>query len=102
MDVEMPYILVLRLARRQWTQCRAAEERHFDVFRKGVHAEKPALSVEAVERRVPLNGLLNTRNLLLDDRVESMRNVTFPPWKRGDVRLDRRITFSLRDLRVAA
>jgi hypothetical protein len=33
-DVEIPHVLVLGLARRERTQRNAAEESHFDVFRK--------------------------------------------------------------------
>src|SRR4051794_39076339 len=53
------------------SQRRAFEEGHFDVIRKRMEAEEPALSVDAIERRVPFDGLAHAGNRAHDERVES-------------------------------
>src|ERR1700694_2466078 len=57
MDVEVAHFLVLGLAGGDRTERRAAEESHLDVLREAMEAEEPALALDAVKWRVPLDGL---------------------------------------------
>src|SRR5207247_11168465 len=56
-DVEVAHFLLLGLAGRDRTQRRAAEECHFDVLRDAMKAEEPALALDAIEGRAPLDRL---------------------------------------------
>src|SRR5919107_2727046 len=76
-DVQVARVLVLGRARRKRVQRRAPEERHFDVFREAVIAEEPALALDAIEGRVPLDGLAHAGNGALDERVEAAPDIAF-------------------------
>src|SRR3954447_8780836 len=59
-------------------QRRALEEGHFDVAREGMEADEPALALDAIEGRVPLDRLAHTRDCAHDERVEAAPDVAFP------------------------
>jgi hypothetical protein len=101
-DVEVAYVLVLGRRRRRRTQRRAAEESHFDVPREAMKAEHPALAVDAIEGRVPFDGLAHAGDGAHDERVEAAPDVAFPAWHGCDVGLHRQVAVGLRDLGVAA
>src|SRR5262249_53890009 len=94
--------LLLGLDRRQRAQRCAAEERHLDVLRDAVEAEEPALALDAVERRVPLDRFEQVGDRAHDDVVEAAPDVAFPARHGRDVGLYGGVAISLRDLRVAA
>src|SRR5262245_41589810 len=58
-DIEVTHVLLLRLSGREGPQRRAAHESHLDVLREAMDPEEPALVLEAVEGRVPLDGLVH-------------------------------------------
>ena len=64
--------------------------------------DEPALTVDAIERRVPFDGLVHARDCAYDECIEAATDVAFPAWYRGDERLRGRIAVASRDLRVAA
>jgi hypothetical protein len=71
-----------------------------------MEAEEPALSLdfspEAVQRRVPFDGLAHAGDGARDERVETAPDVAFPARHGGDVGLYGGVATGLRDLRVAA
>lgn len=67
-----------------------------------MNSEKPSLPFNAIERRVPFDGLARAGDGLHDDRIELATDVALPPWHRGDVGLHWRIAISLGDLWIAA
>src|SRR5919107_2467219 len=69
--VEVARVLVLGFAGREWSQRRAAEESHFDVLREAMEAEEPALPLDAIEGRVPLDCLAHVGHGAHDERVEA-------------------------------
>src|SRR5712691_4031282 len=78
MDVEVAHFLLLGLAGGDRTQRRAAKESHLDVFRDAVEAEEPALALDAVEGRVPLDRLVHAGDGAHDERVEAAADALFP------------------------
>jgi hypothetical protein len=64
--------------------------------------EKPALTLEAIERRVPSHGLSDIRHGAPDQRIETAPDVAFPARHGRDIGLHRGVAIALRDLRVAA
>src|SRR5262245_24502066 len=111
-DVVVAHVLVLGLAGGNRTQRCAAEEGHFDVLRKAMEAEEPALALDAIEGRVPLDCLAHARDSARDERVEAAPDVAFPAWasarsRASSTRFGRyvgphgSIAMTLRDLRVA-
>src|SRR5688572_3329603 len=56
-DVEVPHLLVFRLARRDRPQRRPAEESHLHVLREAMEVEEPPPPLDAIKRRVPPHGL---------------------------------------------
>src|SRR5262245_16545133 len=101
-DVEVAHFLLLGLAGWEGPQRRAAEERHFDVLREAMKVQEPALALDAIEGRVPLDGLAHVGDGAHDECVEAASDVAFPPRHGRDVALYRGIAVSFRDLRVAA
>jgi len=65
-------------------------------------AEEPALALDAIEGRVPFDGLAYAGDGAHDERVEAAPDVAFPAWHGRDVGLHRGVAVGLRDLRVAA
>src|SRR5262245_8745730 len=65
-------------------------------------AEEPALALDAIERRVPLDCLAHVGDRANNERVETAPDVAFPAWHDHDVGLHGGIAVGLRDLRVAA
>lgn len=101
-NVEIAHLLLCGLARRDRTQARPTEERNLDVLGEAVKSEKPALTLNAIEGRVPSHGLAYARHNARDERVETLPNVALPAGHRVDIRLHRGVAVGLRDLRVAA
>ena len=101
-DIEVAHFLLLRLAGRNRMQRRAAEECDLDVLREAMEAEEPALALDAVERRVPLDRLSHAGHGAHDERIEPAPDVAFPAGHGRDVGLHRGVAVGLRDLRVAA
>src|SRR4026208_1135547 len=64
--------------------------------------EEPALALDAIERRVPLDGLAPGGDGAGDERVDAAPDVAFPARHRRDVGLHGGVAVGLRDLRVAA
>jgi hypothetical protein len=56
-DIDVAHVLVLGLARGDRTERRTAEKGHLDVVREAMEVEEPALALDAVEWRVPSDGL---------------------------------------------
>src|SRR5262249_22225216 len=77
-DVEVTNFLLLGLPGGHGTQRLAAEESHLDVLREAMDAEEPALALDAVEGRVPLDGLGHVGDDSRDERVEAAPQVAFP------------------------
>ena len=67
-----------------------------------MEVEEPAPALDAIEGRVPLDGLAHAGGRAHDERVEAPPDIAFPTWHGRDVRLHRGIAVALRDLRVAA
>src|SRR4029450_6663888 len=65
-------------------------------------AEEPAVALDAVEGRVPLDGLAHIGDGADDERVEAAPDVAFPPRHRRDVGLHGSVAVGLCDLGVAA
>src|SRR5215218_1289857 len=65
-------------------------------------AEEPALTLDAIQRRVPFDRLAHARDGAHDERVEAAPDVAFPARHGRDVGLHGGIAVALRDLRVAA
>src|SRR5688572_3133453 len=86
-NVEVAYVLLLRLSGREWPQRRAAEEGHLDVLREAVDAEEPAAAIDAVERGVPFDRLARAGDGAHDQRVEPAPDVALPPRHGRNVRL---------------
>src|SRR5207244_11465976 len=63
---------------------------------------EPAVALDAIEGRVPLDGLARVGNGAHDERVEAAPDVAFPARHGRDVSLHRGVAVGLRDLRVAA
>src|SRR5690606_15377096 len=80
----------------------ATEKSDFDVFRKAMKAEKPALALDAIEGRVPFDCLVYTGNGARDHCIEPAADIALPARHRGDVRPYRRIAIGFCDLRIAA
>src|SRR5262249_19800470 len=74
-EVEVAHFLVLGLAGGKWTQRRAAEEGQFDVLRKAMKVEEPALTLDAIERRIPFDRLVHAGDDARDERVEAAPDV---------------------------
>src|SRR5262245_20966208 len=74
-NIEVAHFLLLGLARRDRTERRAEEERHLHILREAMKAEKPALALDSVERRVPFHRLVHVRNGARDQRVDAAPNV---------------------------
>src|SRR4029077_19919773 len=102
MNVEVARVLALGLTGRDRAQRPAAEESHFDVVGEGMEAEKPALALDSVERRVPFDGLAHAGDGAHDERVEAAPDVAFPTWHSRNVGLHGAVAVGLRDLRIAA
>src|SRR6185503_9729544 len=64
--------------------------------------EEPALALDAIEGRVPFDGLAHFGDGAHDQRVETAPDVALPARHARDVGLDGRVAVGLRDLRVAA
>src|SRR5262245_44593665 len=77
-DVEIAHFLVPGLAGWDSTERRAAEERQFDVLREAGKVEEPALPLDPIEGRVPLDGLAHAWGRAHDQRVEAAPDVAFP------------------------
>src|SRR5690606_40002524 len=100
--MDVARVRVLRTDRRERVEVGAAEEAHLDVPSEHVEAEKPALPLDSVERRVPLHRLAHAGHGLLDQPVELAPRLALPSRHRRDIGLHRRVTLALGDLRVAA
>src|SRR5260370_34333593 len=77
-DVEVASVLALGLAGGDSTQRRAAEESHLDVLRETVEAEEPALALDAIEGRVPLDCIVHAGDGAHDEHVEAAPRGGFP------------------------
>src|SRR5215208_4388559 len=64
--------------------------------------EEPALALNAIEGRVPLDGLADAGDGAHDERVEAAPDGSFPARHGRDVRLHGAVAVRLCDLRVAA
>src|SRR5439155_7358486 len=84
-DVEVAHFLLLGLTGGQRTQGGAAEEGHSDELREAMVVEKPALSLDAIEGRVPLDGFAHAGGGAHDERVEAAPDVTLPARHRREV-----------------
>src|SRR5690606_26374189 len=80
----------------------ATEKSDFDVFRKAMKAEKPALALDAIEGRVPFDCLVYTGNGARDHCIEPAPDLALPARHRSDVRPYRRIAIGFCNLRIAA
>src|SRR5438270_2358 len=100
-DVEAARVLARGFAGRYRTQRRAAEENQFDVVREAMDAEKPALALDSVKRRIPFDCLAHARDGARDERVEAAPDVALPSRHRPDIGLHGGVALTLRDLRVA-
>jgi hypothetical protein len=80
----------------------AAEEGDFDEFRISVHAQEPAVSRHAKQRRVPFDGFLHGGDSACDQRVKAARGGAFPARGCHDPSLNRRVPIAFGDLRIAA
>jgi hypothetical protein len=78
------------------TGCKSA------AVREAVKAEEPALALDAIEGRVPFDGLVHAGDGAHDERVEAAPDVAFPARHGRDVGLHGAVAVGLRDLRVAA
>ena len=67
-----------------------------------MEAEEPALALDAIEGRVPFDGLVHVGDGAHDERVEAAPDVAFPARHGRDVGLHGGVAVGLRDLRVAA
>src|SRR5437870_102655 len=67
-DVEVAHFFLLGLAGGDRTQRRAAEESHLDVLREAMDTEEPALTLDAIEGRVPLHGFVHAGDGAHDER----------------------------------
>ena len=67
-----------------------------------MNVEEPALALDAIEGRVPLDGLAHVGDGAHDERVEAAPDVAFPARYGRDVGLHRGVAVGLRDLGVAA
>src|SRR5712691_4213758 len=65
-------------------------------------AEEPALALDAIEGRVPLDCLAHTGDGAHDERVEAAPDIAFPARHGRDVGLHGGVAVGLRDLRIAA
>jgi hypothetical protein len=83
-------------------QGRATEKRHFHVLREAVITEELALSLDAMEGRVPFDSLAHAGDGADDELVEAAPDLLFPTRHGCDVGLHGRITLGLANLRVAA
>src|SRR5690606_20091990 len=101
-NVQIPHILLFRRARRHRIERRPAEERHLHVPSEAMKAEEPDVVLDAIERRVPFDGLAHARDCARDDLVEAASNVTFPAWHGRNVGLYGSVAVALGDLRIAA
>src|SRR5262245_47316635 len=101
-DVEVAYFLLLGLAGGERPQRRAAEETHLDVLVEAMKAEEPALALDTIEGRVPLDSLVHVGDRARDDGVEALPELAFPARHGRDVCLDGSVAVALRDLRIAA
>src|SRR5689334_14626058 len=102
MDVEIADFLVGGFAGWHGTQRRTAKERHLDVLREAVEVEEPAVSLDAIEGRVPFDGLVHAGDGAHDERVEMPTGVALPAGHRRDVGLHGGVAVALGDLWVAA
>src|SRR5258705_10510933 len=64
--------------------------------------EEPALALDAIEGRVPLDGLADAGDGAHDERVEAASDAAFPARHGGDVGLHGGVAVGLRALGVAA
>src|SRR5262245_5593727 len=102
MDVQVAYFLLLGLAGGERAQRSAAEEGHLDVLREAMNAEEPALAFDAIDGRVPFDGLVGAWNSARDERIEPTPHGALPARHGCDVSLHRGVAVTLCDLRVAA
>jgi len=65
-------------------------------------AQEPALALDSIERRVPLDSFAHVGDGAHDERIEAAPDVAFPPRHGGDISLHGSVAVGLRDLRVAA
>jgi hypothetical protein len=101
-DIEVANFFLFRLSGREWIQRRASEECHLNVLREAMEAEKPPLTFDTIERRVPLHCLSHTRHRPHDESVESAPDFVFPSGHGLDIFLHGSVTIGLRDLRITA
>ena len=87
---------------RERAQRRAVKECHFDILREAMEREKPSLSFNAVEGRVPPNRFLHFGHGAHDECVKDASDVVFPARHCRDVRLHRCVAVTLRNLWVSA
>jgi hypothetical protein len=73
-DIEVAHFLLLGLAGR--TQRRVAGESHLDVLCDAMDAEEPVLAFDAIERRVPLDCLVNVGDGAPDERFEGQPHLS--------------------------
>src|SRR5690606_16720196 len=77
-DIQVAHLRMLGLARRLRLQGSTAEEGDLDVLGEAMKAEKPAIFLDAIERRVPLDRLAHAGNRLFDQRIETAAHRTLP------------------------
>src|SRR5678815_449211 len=65
-------------------------------------AQEPALALDSIERRVPLDSFAHVGDGAHDERIETAPDVAFPPRHSGDIGPHGSGAVGLRDLRVAA
>src|SRR4051812_27007804 len=100
LDVD-PARLLAAAAGRNGSQRRAAEEGHLDVAGEDMERHEPAVTRDAIERRVPSHGLAYIGHVTHDKRVQPLADVAFPARHGGDVRPHWSGAVALRDPRVA-
>src|SRR5262245_14992913 len=97
---------VLGRARRERAQRGAAEEGDLHVPCEAMEAEEPGSVLswarDAVEGRVPFDGLAHGGDGARDERVEAAADVAFPAWHGRDVGLDGGVAVTLGRLGIAA
>ena len=79
----------------------ALEESHLNIPCKDVIAQEPALTLNAIEGRVPPHGLPHIWHSANDQVVKPAPDVTFPARHGRDIGLHRGVAVPLRNLRVA-
>src|SRR5688572_7577005 len=77
-DIEIARVLIFAGPGWQRIERRAAKERYLHVMREDVKRQKPALALDAIERRVPFHSLLHLRHCADNERVEALSHRAFP------------------------